>query len=512
MLCLLRRVLLAGAVAAGVFMAVLLAAFSLDSTGIRREEPGTPLSGESPERWAFPPARQTAQPAESIAEPPGFLRELATVGGGAAPVYLIAAAESGSESRANLLLKLGLDVNATDAGGRTPLFVAAAKTNLALVEKFLAAGANANIAEAEGRTPLMAAAAAGSGPVMAALLDHGARIDQPDRAGRTALVYAIESQKQPAVSLLLSRGADGARAGADGRRPLDFAWESGARPLFHAVLAAQPPTLRWSASTREALSAALAAGDRETLSLLLKKHPAPPTPENASEPLLAYAIARGDIAQLRLLLECGADANAPLAIPAEKSFTQLLHGEMLPHYLATEPGMTPLMLAAGLGRTDMAQLLIEHGAKRGAETAKYKIAAVTFAAWADSAPTLLVLYGKSPRIEDQATRVEISLENQRALFFKNNVLALSSPVSTGKAGRATPTGQFVITDKHATHKSTIYKVDMPWFMRLNCREFGMHKGVVPNYPASHGCIRMPGDKAQELFQQVDLGTLVVISQ
>jgi lipoprotein-anchoring transpeptidase ErfK/SrfK len=51
---------------------------------------------------------------------------------------------------------------------------------------------------------------------------------------------------------------------------------------------------------------------------------------------------------------------------------------------------------------------------------------------------------------------------------------------------------------------------MPFFMRLNCREFGMHAGVVPNYPASHGCIRMPGEKVRELFKQVEVGTLVTI--
>ncbi len=74
-----------------------------------------------------------------------------------------------------------------------------------------------------------------------------------------------------------------------------------------------------------------------------------------------------------------------------------------------------------------------------------------------------------------------------------------------------PTGRFVITDKHRDHKSTIYKVPMPFFMRLNCRDFGMHEGNLPGYPASHGCIRLPGDTARRLYHDIPIGTLVTIN-
>jgi lipoprotein-anchoring transpeptidase ErfK/SrfK len=51
---------------------------------------------------------------------------------------------------------------------------------------------------------------------------------------------------------------------------------------------------------------------------------------------------------------------------------------------------------------------------------------------------------------------------------------------------------------------------MPYFMRLSCLDFGMHEGVVPNYPASHGCIRLPGDAARRLFAEIPVGTLVSV--
>jgi lipoprotein-anchoring transpeptidase ErfK/SrfK len=52
---------------------------------------------------------------------------------------------------------------------------------------------------------------------------------------------------------------------------------------------------------------------------------------------------------------------------------------------------------------------------------------------------------------------------------------------------------------------------MPYFMRLSCRDFGMHEGVVQPYPASHGCIRLPGDAAKKLFAEIPVGTLVTIN-
>ena len=123
--------------------------------------------------------------------------------------------------------------------------------------------------------------------------------------------------------------------------------------------------------------------------------------------------------------------------------------------------------------------------------------------------TLQLLLGKSsPKPEE--LRIEISLAAQRAQLIKNDVTVMSTQDSTGRSGFATPTGKYVVTDKHRHHMSTIYKVKMPYFMRLSYRDFGMHQGVVPNHPASHGCIRVPSGTIQKMFSQVPVGTLVTI--
>jgi hypothetical protein len=38
----------------------------------------------------------------------------------------------------------------------------------------------------------------------------------------------------------------------------------------------------------------------------------------------------------------------------------------------------------------------------------------------------------------------------------------------------------------------------------------MHAGHLPGYPASHGCVRLPKEKAIALFQAVEIGTPVTV--
>ncbi len=83
---------------------------------------------------------------------------------------------------------------------------------------------------------------------------------------------------------------------------------------------------------------------------------------------------------------------------------------------------------------------------------------------------------------------------------------------TGRKGYATPTGKYVISDKQRDWISTIYKVSMPFFMRLSCREIGLHAGNCPGYPASHGCIRMPYSDVQKLFAVLKIGDAVTIEE
>ena len=174
-----------------------------------------------------------------------------------------------------------------------------------------------------------------------------------------------------------------------------------------------------------------------------------------------------------------------------------------------DQGLTALMLAAGLGEEEYVRALLALGADKNRATVKHKMLALYFAARTENWKCVQLLLGRGPTPEE--LRVEISLANQKAPVIRNGVPVFHTPVSTGRKGFATPTGQYVITDKKRSHRSTIYHVDMPFFMRLSCLEFGLHAGVVPNYPASHGCIRFPAATAQKLFGELPVGTLVTIN-
>ena len=52
--------------------------------------------------------------------------------------------------------------------------------------------------------------------------------------------------------------------------------------------------------------------------------------------------------------------------------------------------------------------------------------------------------------------------------------------------------------------------EMKWFMRLTGDGVGMHVGILPGYPASHGCIRMPSQAAELFYTHVKVGTPVEV--
>jgi lipoprotein-anchoring transpeptidase ErfK/SrfK len=106
----------------------------------------------------------------------------------------------------------------------------------------------------------------------------------------------------------------------------------------------------------------------------------------------------------------------------------------------------------------------------------------------------------------------IDLSAQRALLYRDGVPIAASTVSTGRAGRETPTGAFTILQKEVVHRSRTYDdAPMPYMQRLTWKGVSMHAGHLPGYPASHGCIRLPGGFAKLLYGVTKLGTMVMIT-
>jgi lipoprotein-anchoring transpeptidase ErfK/SrfK len=108
--------------------------------------------------------------------------------------------------------------------------------------------------------------------------------------------------------------------------------------------------------------------------------------------------------------------------------------------------------------------------------------------------------------------VIISIDKQRLTLYSDGQPIAYSRVSTGVPGHPTPTGVFSVIQKDRWHHSNIYSNAPMYFMqRITWSGVAMHEGVVPNHPASHGCIRLPGAFARQMWGITKLGVRVIIT-
>jgi L,D-transpeptidase-like protein len=108
--------------------------------------------------------------------------------------------------------------------------------------------------------------------------------------------------------------------------------------------------------------------------------------------------------------------------------------------------------------------------------------------------------------------IAISIERQSLKVYDANGLFAETPVSTGMRGHSTPMGVFSIIQKHKFHRSNIYSgAPMPYMQRITWSGVAMHAGVLPGYPASHGCIRMPMSFAVKMWGWTRMGARVVVT-
>src|ERR1700687_2211007 len=106
----------------------------------------------------------------------------------------------------------------------------------------------------------------------------------------------------------------------------------------------------------------------------------------------------------------------------------------------------------------------------------------------------------------------VSLHSQRITVYDANGWILRAPVSSGQKGRETPAGIFSVIQKQAEHYSNLYDdAYMPHMQRITWSGIALHGGPLPGYPASHGCVRMPFDFAERLFDATALGMRVIVA-
>jgi len=150
---------------------------------------------------------------------------------------------------------------------------------------------------------------------------------------------------------------------------------------------------------------------------------------------------------------------------------------------------------------------------------------------------LKVNHGLLGQATPSSVHIVVSIPKQRAYLMIGEQIVADGPISSGKRGHETPRGHFTVLEKDPNHHSSLYgdfvdrsgrvvragvsaHIDsapsgthfagaaMKWFLRLTGEGVGMHIGILPGYPASHGCIRESVDGAKLFYDHAKVGTPV----
>lgn len=108
--------------------------------------------------------------------------------------------------------------------------------------------------------------------------------------------------------------------------------------------------------------------------------------------------------------------------------------------------------------------------------------------------------------------IVVDLKAQRLYAFENTEKVMEFRVSTGTSRTPTPAGSFRIQQKQLEGKALpkYGGAALPYAQRIRGHILIHSYQSVPNYPASHGCIRMMYGDAKQLFGWTDLGTPVEV--
>src|SRR5215468_11826284 len=144
------------------------------------------------------------------------------------------------------------------------------------------------------------------------------------------------------------------------------------------------------------------------------------------------------------------------------------------------------------------------------------LTALTAAPPADAAPRRAppehTTEGAAPRNAGEPIMAIVSIKSQKVTIYDADGWVLRAPVSSGTAGRETPAGVFSVVEKDKDHRSSLYDdAWMPNMLRITWNGLALHGGPLPGYAASHGCVRMPYDFAEKVFDKAPTGMRVIIS-
>lgn len=264
-----------------------------------------------------------------------------------------------------LLRDQGLDVNAHDHRGRTPLYFAARHAWLKITRILLEQGADASTVTEEGLTALHGAVYGGHKSIVRLMLRNGAEslVDVMDHTGSSALHIAASRSSLSVVKTLLDLGADSSARNKKGQTPFTMAAASKKFDIADLLDQSSVEMTTLDAEAESLMHKAAKKGEVDIVEYLLGKGvPVDLVDEALMTPL--HAACSNDnpyvaVKVAQLLLDHGADVNA----------------------VSGKDGKTAIMLAseAAYWNSDVVSLLLEKGAdvnvvdKKGQDAISYAV-------------------------------------------------------------------------------------------------------------------------------------------
>ena len=417
--------------------------------------------------------------------------------------------------------------------------------------------ADLNVIGAGGKSLLQVAIEEGHIAETLKLIKYGAEISDLKLADRNAFIELMENpskyhldeeQQIKLLAVLIQRGVDVNVSVAEEEgtklRPLTIAIREENLPVFELLIqhVKKDQSYLWEAihfqrpeMLRSLLQSGIKAdskneegetpfvamlkqgdsGAADIMNILLD-HGADPdqmTAEGQRALFVAIAAGKSAVAQALITHPNGADVNEPMDYPVTDEFRELFGKKgRVDWYIRKVKGLTPLMVAVLSDDLYVAESLVKKGAKRNQATPS-KSYPIYMASGMKNVKMEQLILGVPFEDDQQEREFIIDLSDQKAYLYKKGKLIKASRCSTGKRGYRSPTGGYVITDKHRNKVSNIYKgAQMPYFQRFSGSAIGFHYGNTYAGFLSHGCIRLPMSSAKFFFENSKVGDRVTIRQ
>ena len=182
--------------------------------------------------------------------------------------------------------------------------------------------------------------------------------------------------------------------------------------------------------------------------------------------------------------------------------------------------------AASQSQTDLPHRALRSGKSvllSGASAAMLAVT-LTFALGADPASARMKINalhreadrnGNEPfgNVPKGPVQIFVSIDQQKLHVYSDGTHVADTSVATGVPRLPTPTGVFSVIQKQVFHRSNLYSnAPMPFMQRITWSGVALHEGENIGHPASHGCIRMPGEFAARLYKFTRIGARVIVAR